>query len=88
MNAVTNKREYYEGVVASDKGDKTIAVRVVVVVKHPKYGKYLRRDQTYHVHDENNEAKTGDRVKIVHVAPISKTKNWRLVEVLERAKVI
>jgi small subunit ribosomal protein S17 len=88
MSAVTNKREYLEGVVAGAKAQKTITVRVPMVVKHPKYGKFLRRERTYHVHDENNEAKAGERVRIVQVAPISKTKNWRLVEVLERAQVI
>lgn len=88
MSAGMNKREKLEGVVVGAKAHKTITVQVPVVVKHPKYGKYIRREQTYHVHDENNEAKAGDRVRIVHVAPISKTKNWRLAEVLERANVI
>lgn len=88
MKAVMNKRESVDGVVIGAKAHKTITVQVAVVVKHPKYGKFLRRERRYHAHDENNEAKTGDRVRIVHVAPISKTKNWRLVEVLERANVI
>ena len=70
------------GVVASDKGDKSIRVTYRYSVKHPKYGKYIRRATTLHAHDENNVAKNGDQVEVVSCRPISKTKHWRLVRVL------
>ena len=73
------------GVVVSDKGDKTITVVVRTVVKHPTYGKYVRRSTRCRVHDESNDAHVGDRVEIMETRPISKTKRWRLVNVLERA---
>ena len=72
------------GVVTSDKGDKTIRVVCDFSVKHPKYGKYMRRRTVLHAHDEKNEAKTGDRVELMVSRPISKTKFWRLVRVLPR----
>ena len=75
-----------EGVVASDKGDKTIKVVVNYQTKHPKYGKYLNRRSVYHAHDEANEAREGDTVEIAECRPMSRTKRWRLAEVLERAK--
>ena len=71
------------GVVTSDKGDKSIRVVYLFSVKHPRYGKYIRRRTTLHAHDENNVAKTGDRVELMACRPISKTKYWRLVRVLE-----
>jgi small subunit ribosomal protein S17 len=71
------------GVVTSDKGDKTIRVIYQYMVKHPKYGKYQRRRTTLHVHDEHNVAKVGDRVEVMACRPMSKTKTWRLVRVLE-----
>ena len=70
------------GVVASDKGDKTIRVVYHYSVKHPVYNKYMRRRTTLRVHDENNTAKAGDRVEVMTCRPISKTKCWRLVRVL------
>ena len=73
------------GTVVSDKRDKTRTVRVPYQVKHPKYGKYLHRDLKFHVHDENNESHEGDRVEIVAGRPVSKTKTWRLVRVVEKA---
>lgn len=73
------------GVVATHGRDKTIKVTVAYSTKHPKYGKYLRRRTTLHAHDENNEARAGDRVEIMSCRPISKTKSWRLVRILERA---
>ena len=69
-----------EGVVVSDKGDKTIVVRVERRVKHPLYGKIIRLSKKYHAHDEANTAKEGDVVRIEECAPVSKLKTWRLVE--------
>jgi small subunit ribosomal protein S17 len=74
-----------EGVVASDKGDKTIKVVVNYQTKHPKYGKFLKRRTTLHAHDEKNDAKEGDRVEIAECRPMSKTKHHRLLRVVERA---
>lgn len=73
------------GVVLSDKADKTITVRIDRRMKHPIYGKYIRRSTKLHVHDENNEARQGDVVDIVEGRPISKTKSWRLSNIIERA---
>ncbi len=70
------------GVVTSDKRDKTIRVVYRYSVKHPKYGKYIRRRTTLHAHDEDNAAKTGDRVEVAACRPRSKTKGWRLVRIL------
>ena len=73
------------GVVASDKGDKTLKVVVNYQTKHPKYGKYLKRRTVLHAHDEKNEAKEGDRVEIAECRPLSKTKHHRLLRIVERA---
>jgi small subunit ribosomal protein S17 len=73
------------GVVASDKGDKTIKVIVNFQTKHPKYGKYLQRRTVLHAHDEKNEAKEGDRVELAECRPLSKTKHHRLVRIVEKA---
>ena len=73
------------GVVASDKGDKTIKVVVAYQTRHEKYGKYLKRRTVLHAHDETNEAKEGDTVEIAECRPISKTKHHRLLRVVERA---
>lgn len=70
------------GVVASDKGDKTIIVECMHLTRHAKYGKYLRRRTRLHVHDEKNEAHVGDQVEVMACRPVSKTKSWRLVKVL------
>ncbi|UJF23750.1 30S ribosomal protein S17 [Suttonella sp. R2A3] len=75
-----------QGVVASNKGDKSITVHVVRYEKHPLYGKYIRRTLKCHAHDENNECNIGDTVRINQSRPISKTKTWRLVEIVERAE--
>jgi small subunit ribosomal protein S17 len=75
------------GIVESDKRDKTRKVVVQFVSKHPKYGKYLRKRTTLHVHDEQNESKLGDRVEVAPCRPISKTKAWRLVRVVEQGAV-
>ena len=73
------------GIVTSDQRDKTVTVAVNFQVKHEKYGKYLRRRTTYQVHDEKNEARRGDRVEIGECRPVSKTKNWRLLRIVEAA---
>jgi small subunit ribosomal protein S17 len=74
------------GVVRSDKMDKTITVAVERKVKHPIYGKFVKKTTSFHAHDENNEAHPGDVVKIMETRPLSKLKRWRLVEVVEKAK--
>jgi small subunit ribosomal protein S17 len=74
------------GVVVSDKGDKTIVVKVDVIKSHPKYKKVVRRTVKFHAHDEQNEAGLGDTVRIVETRPLSKTKRWRLAEIVEKAR--
>jgi small subunit ribosomal protein S17 len=74
------------GRVVSDKMDKTISVAIERVVKHPTYGKYIRRTTKLLAHDENNEAKPGDTVSITPCRPLSRHKSWRLLEIVERAK--
>src|SRR3954471_11555327 len=74
-----------KGVVASDKGNKTIKVVVNYQTRHPKYGKFLKRRTVLHAHDEKNDAKEGDKVEIAECRPISKTKHHRLLRVVERA---
>ncbi len=75
-----------QGVVVSDKAEKSITVRVDIVRRHPTYEKVIRQSRTLHAHDERNEAGQGDVVRVVETRPLSKTKRWRLVEVLEKAK--
>jgi len=72
--------------VVSDKMDKTVTVMVERKVKHPIYKKYIRRSTTFHVHDEENQCREGDVVRITECRPISKTKTWRLYDVVERAR--
>ncbi len=74
------------GIVVSDKMDKTVVVRVERKYKHPLYGKYIRKHKKFHVHDEKNEANIGDKVKIEEFQPVSKTKRWKLIEIIERSK--
>ena len=74
------------GIVSSNKMDKTITVAVDRKVKHPIYGKFVHKTKKFHAHDEKNEAKPGDVVKIMETRPLSKTKRWRLVEIIEKAK--
>ena len=74
------------GQVVSDKMDKTIAVLIFRTFKHPKYGKYMKRSSVFKAHDEKEEAKIGDVVRIRETRPLSKTKRWKLVEVVEVAK--
>jgi len=76
------------GVVNSDARDKTRRVEIAYRAPHPKYGKYVSRRTLLHVHDENNESKAGDKVEIVQCRPISKTKQWRLLRVVESASDI
>jgi small subunit ribosomal protein S17 len=81
-----NTRKVREGLVVSDKMDKTIVVEVEDRVKHALYGKVLRRTSRLKAHDETNDCGIGDRVQIMETRPLSATKRWRVVEVLERAK--
>jgi small subunit ribosomal protein S17 len=83
---VRNRRKVREGFVVSDKMDKTVVVVVEDRVKHPLYGKVLRRTSKLKAHDENNACGIGDRVSIMETRPLSATKRWRVVEILERAK--
>jgi small subunit ribosomal protein S17 len=79
-------RREFVGVVTSDKGDKSITLRVDKHRTHPRYKKVMRLSKKLHAHDERNDANVGDKVRVVACRPMSKTKTWRLVEVLERAK--
>ncbi|MFZ9742873.1 MAG: 30S ribosomal protein S17 [Chitinophagaceae bacterium] len=79
-------RKTKTGIVSSDKMNKTFTVAVERKVKHPIYGKFVKKTTKFHAHDEKNEAKPGDVVKIVETRPLSKTKRWRLVEIIEKAK--
>ena len=79
-----NTRETLIGLVTSDKRNKTRRVEVPRLVKHARYGKYIKRRTVCHVHDENNESRTGDFVEIMETRPLSKTKNWRLIRILSR----
>ena len=81
-----NLRKTRIGKVVSDKMDKTIVVAVVDNVKHPLYGKIVKRTYKLKAHDANNECKMGDRVKVMETRPLSKDKRWRLVEIVEKAK--
>jgi small subunit ribosomal protein S17 len=85
--AVTRKpRKVREGLVVSDKMDKTVVVEVEDRVKHALYGKVMRRTSRLKAHDENNDCGIGDRVQLMETRPLSATKRWRVVQVLERAK--
>jgi small subunit ribosomal protein S17 len=79
-------RKAREGLVVSDKMDKTVVVVVEDRVKHPKYGKVIRRTKKYKAHDGANECGVGDRVLLIETRPLSATKRWRVAEILERAK--
>lgn len=81
-----NAAKVRQGVVVSDKGEKSITVRIDIVRRHPTYEKVVRRSRTLHAHDERNEAGQGDVVRLVETRPLSKTKRWRLVEVVEKAR--
>ena len=86
MTTTRNTRRTIEGTVTSDRCAKTITVQVVRTYKHPKYMKYVRKMARYHAHDEKSEAKPGDRVEIQSCRPLSKTKRWTLVRVIDRSK--
>ena len=81
-----NLRKERTGVVTSNKMDKSITVAIKWKEKHPIYGKFVNKTKKYHAHDEKNECNIGDNVKIMETRPLSKTKRWRLVQIIERAK--
>jgi small subunit ribosomal protein S17 len=83
-NIVRNLRKTRTGVVTSNKMDKTITIAIERKVKHPLYGKFVKKTSKFHAHDEKNECSIGDTVKIMETRPISKLKRWRLVEVVEK----
>lgn len=80
-----NLRKTRIGYVTSDKMDKTVVVSIVEFVRHPLYGKAVKRTVKFKAHDENNECKIGDRVKIMETRPLSKDKRWRVVNIIEKA---
>ena len=83
---VRNLRKERTGIVISTKMEKTITVAAKFKEKHPIYGKFVSRTKKYHVHDENGECSVGDTVRIMETRPLSKTKRWRLVEIIEKVK--
>jgi small subunit ribosomal protein S17 len=88
MDKVENtrgRRKEVEGVVVSDKMSKTISVLIYRLVQHPKYKKYIKKTSVFKAHDETNQAKEGDKVRIYEARPLSKTKRWMLAEVIEKA---
>ncbi|MDD4772293.1 MAG: 30S ribosomal protein S17 [Eubacteriales bacterium] len=84
--AARNLRKTRTGKVVSDKMDKTIVVAIMDNIKHPMYGKVMRRTVKIYAHDEKNECGVGDKVSVMETRPLSKTKRWRLVEIIEKAK--
>jgi small subunit ribosomal protein S17 len=88
MSTMTERkrRKTRIGIVSSDKMNKTITVAVERKVKHPIYGKFVKKTTKFHAHDEQETAGTGDTVRIMETRPLSKTKRWRLVEIIEKAK--
>ena len=86
MAAERNRRKSKIGVVVSDKMDKTVVVAIEDFVRHPLYGKAVKRTKRLKVHDENNECNVGDKIRIMETRPLSKDKRWRLVGVVEKAK--
>ena len=86
MENTRNLRKTRVGKVVSDKMDKTIVVAIADHVKHPTYGKIIKRTVKIHAHDENNVCGIGDTVKVMETRPLSATKRWRLVEIIEKAK--
>ena len=85
-NTARNLRKERIGLVTSNKMNKSIVVEVMRKVKHPKYGKFVNKTSKFVAHDEKNECSIGDTVRIMETRPLSKTKNWRLVEVIEKVK--
>ena len=86
MTEVRDTRKIRVGKVVSDKMDKTIVVAIEDNVRHPKYGKIIKRTVKIHAHDAKNECGVGDKVAVMETRPLSKTKRWRLVEIIEKAK--
>lgn len=86
VGVLRNERKVREGIVVSDKMEKTIVVAIETMVLHPIYKKRVKKTIKFKAHDENNVAQTGDKVRIMETRPLSKDKNWRLVEVLEKTK--
>ncbi len=86
MTDERGRRKIRTGIVISDARDKTITVEVVSSKRHPKYGKTMPTRKRLHAHDETNEARLGDTVRLVETRPLSKTKRWRVAEVVERAR--
>ena len=86
MTEARNLRKTRVGIVVSDKMDKTIVVAIQDNVKHKVYSKIIKRTTKIHAHDEKNECNIGDKVEVMETRPLSKTKRWRLVEIIERAK--
>ena len=86
MDNTRNNRRTKIGIVISDKMDKTVTVSIEWKEKHPIYGKFVRKTKKYHAHDEKNECQIGDTVRIMETRPLSKTKRWRVVEIVEKAK--
>lgn len=84
--AARSARKVREGVVVSNKMEKTAVIAVVERVRHPKYGKFMLRTKKLYAHDETNDVNVGDKVRVMETRPLSKNKRWRVVEVLERAK--
>ncbi len=86
MEHKRNLRKERVGIVTSNKMDKSIVVAVEKKQMHPMYGKFIKTTKKFHAHDETNDCNIGDTVRIMETRPLSKTKNWRLVEIIERAK--
>ena len=83
---IRNLRKTRMGIVSSNKMDKTITVKVERKIKHPLYGKFLKKTTSFHAHDEKNECSIGDTVKIMECRPLSKLNRWRLVEIIAKVK--
>ena len=86
MENTRNLRKTRVGKVVSDKMEKTVVVAIEDNVKHPTYGKIIKRTSKIHAHDENGECRVGDKVEVMETRPLSKTKRWRLVRIIEKAK--
>ena len=86
MSEERNMRKTRTGLVVSDKMDKTVVVAIKDNVRHPLYGKIIKRTVKIHAHDENNQCGIGDTVSVMETRPLSKTKRWRVVEIIEKAK--
>lgn len=86
MSETRGLRKTREGIVISDKMDKTVVIQIKTRVRHPLYGKIMNQTSKFKVHDEKNECGIGDRIRVMETRPLSKEKCWRLVEILEKAK--